>query len=80
MINDVRVLRFHRHKYAYYFIPECNTVQFGRQVGNFGEIYCLQIQDSNVLYPEDGGSKFPREFGKYPPNYTALDLTPASSS
>jgi hypothetical protein len=60
--------------------PECDTVQFGRQVENFGGIYCLQFQDSNVLYPEDGGSKFPREFGKYPPNYMALDLTRASSS
>jgi len=47
---------------------------------DFGGICGLQFQDSTVLYPEVGGSKFPRGFGKYPPKRMALDIGRAWSS
>jgi len=34
------------------------------KLNDFEGICGFQFQDSTVLYPEDGGSKFPREFGK----------------
>jgi len=41
---------------------------------DFGGICGLQFQDTTVLYPEDGGNKLPREFGKYPSKCIALHL------